>query len=85
MLCVVVLIVASLTRERIDEVKDFDPFEDNRDKYAAVSGWFIFVSVMGIVTETFIVTSRFLNFAIVNKNFSLIGVVVREHENENME
>ena len=76
-LCVVVLITASISKERIEEVDDFDPFDDDRDRYGAVSGWMIFVSVMGIVTEGFIVVSRFLNLSIVNKNFALIGVMVR--------
>lgn len=77
MLFLVVLIVSSVSRERIDDVDDFDPFDNDRDKYAAASGWMIFVSVMGIVTETFIVIARFLNFSIVNRNFSLVGVMVR--------
>ena len=78
MLFLVVLIVASVSRDRIDDVDDFEPFDSDRDKYAAASGWMIFVSVMGIVTETFIVIARFLNFSVVNRNFSLIGVMVRK-------
>ena len=79
MLFLVVLIVASVARERIDEVDDFDPFDNDRDKYAAASGWMMFASVMGIVTEGFIVVARFLNFSVVNRNFSLIGVMVRKY------
>ena len=79
MLFLVVLIVASVARERIDEVDDFDPFDSDRDKYAAASGWMMFASVMGIVTEAFIVVARFLNFSVVNRNFSLIGVMVRKY------
>ena len=77
MLCVVVLITASISRERIQEVDDFDPFDDDRDRYEAVAGWMLFISVMGMVTETFIVIARFLNLSLVNKNFALIGVMVR--------
>ena len=75
------LVTASLCRERVQEVDDFSPFDDDRDRYEAVSGWMIFISVMGITTETFIVIARFLNFSIVNKNFALIGVLVRLVEN----
>lgn len=76
MLFLVVLIVASLSKLRIEEVDDFDPFDKDRDKYEAASGWMIFVSIMGMITEAFIVVARFLNFSIVNRNFSLIGVLV---------
>lgn len=75
----VLLSVTALLRVRINDVDDIDPFDKDRGRYEAAAGWLIFVSVMGIVTESFIVVARFLNISVVNKNFSLIGVTVSQH------
>lgn len=77
----VLLSVASLCSARINKVDDVAPFDNDRDKYAAASGWMIFVSVMGIITEVSIVVARFLNISIVNQYFALIGVMVRGARN----
>ena len=65
-----------LSRSRISDVDDVDPYDDDRSKYEATASWLIFASVMAIVTESFIISLRFLNIAFINANFPLVGVVV---------
>jgi len=70
------LIMAVLSRSRISDVDDVDPYDDDRSKYEATVGWLIFASVMAIVSESFIIGLRFLNIAFINTNFPLVGVMV---------
>ena len=70
------LVTAAISRSRIGKVDDVDPYDGDRGKYKAAAGWLIFVSVMAIVTESFIIGLRFLNITFLNINFALFGVVV---------
>lgn len=70
------LVVAVISRLRIDDADDVDPYDENRGKYKAAAGWLIFTSVMAIVNESFTVGLRFLNITFVNSNFTIVGMMV---------
>ena len=67
-LCFIITICAAITLSAIEDVEDVIGIEVE-DKYKSAAGWLVFVSVMGVIYEPFVVLLRFLNLEIFNQKF----------------